>query len=70
MDTMWLAWWDNGFSYDDQRIELVGVFTSKRRANTAGKKYKNIQAARDKWYERSSWSVEEVPVNKISGSDE
>lgn len=67
---LWLAWWDNGFSYDDQRVYLVGVFTSKRRANTAGKKYKNAKAEKDKWYKNSNWYVEKITINKPLEVDE
>ena len=70
MDKAWVAWWDNGFTYDDQRIYLVGVFTSKRRANTAGRKYKDVQAAKNKWYKNSNWNVKEITINKTLEFDE
>lgn len=64
METVWLAWWYNGYEYDDFRVELVGVFTSKVRADHAGKKYDEKMKNGDRNY-RGSCLVKEVKINKI-----
>lgn len=62
LNTVWLTWWNNGLSYDDNYIALVGVYSTREKAERAGKRYhkKNSQYP---WYKDASWEVEEVIID-------
>lgn len=59
---VWLAWWNNGLSYEDNYIALVGVFSTKKKAEIAGKKY-HKENGNFPWYRHAYWEVEEVEID-------
>jgi hypothetical protein len=63
MKTVWLAWWNNGLSYEDNYISLVGVFSTKEKAEKAGEEF-HQKEAKYPWYREAEWSVEEVEIDK------
>lgn len=71
MNTVWLAWWDNGLEYDDWRRVLVGVYTDKnlgmRDAAAYGERMKATTYSRGY---RGFWWVREQEVNQPIEQDE
>jgi hypothetical protein len=65
MTKLYTTWWDNGFSYDDHERVLVGIFTTQRRAYTAGENYKSVRTTRlSSVYGGSFFDIFEITVNK------
>ncbi|MCL4559534.1 MAG: hypothetical protein M1281_02830 [Chloroflexi bacterium] len=36
---VYLAWWDNGWEYNDHRLDLIGVYATNESALKAGLEY-------------------------------
>jgi hypothetical protein len=67
MKTVWLAWWQNGWSYDDWSEYLVGVYSTKKKADTAGKEFHEKQLEK-RWVanpQKAGYSIDEVAINKL-----
>ena len=63
MNSVWLVWWNNGHTYDDQVIKLVSVCTDPKIALGMGKAYDDEQKKSDKWYAHAFYYTKEVGLN-------
>lgn len=65
---LYTVWWDNGYTWDDHSRELVGVFSTLRRAYTAGQVFKSQLVGRSDLARAGFFDVFEITVNK-AGSE-
>jgi hypothetical protein len=64
---LYLVWWNNNHSWDDEEIDLVGAFSTPEIANIEGKKYTDNLILMNDWNEKSFYYIEEwVLDNPIS----
>lgn len=65
---IYLAYWNNGLEYEDSRIILIGVFTTRKLANNACKElYNNIKLDENKsyWYRDQSTFIKSAKLDQI-----
>ena len=62
MNSVWLVWWNNGWTYDDLEIKLVSVCTDPKIALDMGKAYDDEQK-KDHYYAHAFYYTKEVGLN-------
>lgn len=60
--SVWLAWWNNGIDYDSE-IQLIGVYTSKKKAKRDARLYRDIRKKSGDYKRAFTW-CEEVSTDK------
>ncbi len=64
---VYLAWWDNGWSYEDHERRLIGVFSKKKLAGDAAEMYLKASHGENQLFDRRARiEIQEVKLDEAA----